>query len=286
MKINISVFSAEAQRKSPILQDFVPLKTKSKGMKSVIKNSGFSLTEVLMAVGVLSIGIMLVATMFPAALYLTTVASERTMAALVADQAFAKMQLYGFIHQDKDEDRYTRYKFRMVDQENKIDPNEFIYHIDGSGQPQYSWEALCRKLNDDANDMRYSVKLYISRKTSPNLKYTVALGMAGDVNSVTWPMPVPINVQYTSPDKLTMEYEAEKFINPPPATIVMDYNSGRLFRIINREDNEVTLDRSWDKDISNQNIKIWLLPSPVDSTGKPTGKNPDIEVFQRIIDFR
>ncbi|MCX5632105.1 MAG: prepilin-type N-terminal cleavage/methylation domain-containing protein [Phycisphaerae bacterium] len=59
------------------------------------KNSGFSLTEVLMAVGILSIAMMLIATMFPVAIYLTSVASERTMAAIVADGAFAKIQLYG-----------------------------------------------------------------------------------------------------------------------------------------------------------------------------------------------
>ena len=64
-------------------------------MKKELKHNGFSLTEVLMAVGILSIGMMLIATMFPVGIYLTTVATERTMAAIVADEAIAKIQLYG-----------------------------------------------------------------------------------------------------------------------------------------------------------------------------------------------
>ena len=177
----------------------------------------------------------------------------------------------------------------MVDSENKMDPNEFIYHVDGSGLPQYSWEALCRKLNiDDANDMRYSVKLYISRKTAPNLKYPSRLQVIDGYSPVDWPTPVPVDANILA-DKsdMNIQYRAGEFINPPPSTIIMDYDSGRLFRVVKREEDDViTLDRAWDKDISDQDVKIWLLPSPVDSTDNPTSKNPDIEVFQRIINFR
>src|SRR4030042_3058651 len=64
-------------------------------MKLGFRHNGFSLTEVLMAVGILSMGMMLIATMFPVGIYLTTVATERTMAAIVYDEALAKIQLYG-----------------------------------------------------------------------------------------------------------------------------------------------------------------------------------------------
>jgi len=246
---------------------------------------GFSLTEVLMAVGVLSIGIMLVATMFPVALYLTTVASEKTMAAIVADQAFAKMQLYGYVPQAADGDGFVRYKFRMVDDEHKMDPNEFIYLVEGSGQPQYSWEALCRKLNSDVNDMRYSVKLFVSRKTAPNLKY---IRDFAEPNRSDWPLPIVAETEYQGQNRLKMKYGQGKYLNPPPSTTIVDYNSGRLFRIVSREAGDIViLDRNWDRDINHPD-EIWYVPSAVDPVdiNEPFGNNPDIEVFQRIIDFK
>ena len=60
-----------------------------------IKNKGFSLTEVLLAAGILAVGFMLVATTFPVGIKLTTVATERTISAAAADEALAKMNIYG-----------------------------------------------------------------------------------------------------------------------------------------------------------------------------------------------
>ncbi len=59
-------------------------------------NNGFSLVEVLIAIGILAVGRLFVAGTFPVGIYFTAVASEKTTAAVVADEAFAKIQLYGF----------------------------------------------------------------------------------------------------------------------------------------------------------------------------------------------
>ena len=78
--------------------------------------------------GILSIGMMLVATMFPVAVYLTAVASERTMAAIVADEAFAKIQLYG-VNISSLQWNLPR-NTNCTDYEKvflNIDPNEFAY---------------------------------------------------------------------------------------------------------------------------------------------------------------
>ena len=55
----------------------------------------FTLTEVLMAAGILAIGFMLIATIFPVGLKLTTMATERTVAGVVLDEAFAKIRIFG-----------------------------------------------------------------------------------------------------------------------------------------------------------------------------------------------
>ncbi|MHC4722712.1 MAG: type IV pilus modification PilV family protein [Planctomycetota bacterium] len=56
---------------------------------------GFSLTEVLISIGILGMGILLVAGTFPVALHFSTIATERTIASAIAEEAFSKIQLYG-----------------------------------------------------------------------------------------------------------------------------------------------------------------------------------------------
>ena len=63
-------------------------------MKKLHNRNGFSLTEVVLSVGTLAIGMIFIAGVFPAAIHFTTIATERTVAAIVADEAFAKTRLY------------------------------------------------------------------------------------------------------------------------------------------------------------------------------------------------
>ena len=63
-------------------------------MSWLTKKNGFSLTEVLISIGVLAIGMIFVAGVFPVGIYFNTLSTERTIAAVVADEAFAKVRLY------------------------------------------------------------------------------------------------------------------------------------------------------------------------------------------------
>ncbi len=234
-----------------------------------------------MAVGILSVGIMLVATMFPVAIYLTTVASEKTMASIVADEAFAKLRLYGI----KGINQTETFGLYWDDMNDVIDFDEYTYPS-FSGNWQYCWVPLYKKLNSDPCDMQYLVKLYVARRTSPNQ----AFFRDGTLASTSQrPTPVRIGVDYISPNKLKIHSDnggIEECINPPPSTAIVDDASGRIFRIVSRDAkdaNTVILDRSWDSDIGDPN-KVWVLPAAV-VNNKPSGKNPDIEIYQRIIDF-
>ncbi|MBM4104673.1 MAG: prepilin-type N-terminal cleavage/methylation domain-containing protein, partial [Planctomycetes bacterium] len=59
------------------------------------RQKGFSLTEVLMATGILAIGLMLVAMAFPVGVKLVSVSTERAIADAAIGEAAAKMRLYG-----------------------------------------------------------------------------------------------------------------------------------------------------------------------------------------------
>ena len=63
-------------------------------MIKAIKNHGFSLTEVLIAMAILTTGMVFIAGIFPAAIHLSTISAERVNASLAAEEAFAKIQLY------------------------------------------------------------------------------------------------------------------------------------------------------------------------------------------------
>jgi hypothetical protein len=56
---------------------------------------GFSLTEVLMAAGILLVGFLLIAGTFPVGVKLTAVATERTIGVVASEEAMAKIHLYG-----------------------------------------------------------------------------------------------------------------------------------------------------------------------------------------------
>ncbi len=57
--------------------------------------SGFSLTEVLMAAGILLVGFLLIAGTFPVGVKLTAVSTERTIGVVASEEAMAKIHLYG-----------------------------------------------------------------------------------------------------------------------------------------------------------------------------------------------
>ena len=64
-------------------------------MKQGKFNKGFSLTEVLIAAGILVIGLMMILGTFPVGIKLTAVSTERTIGVVAANEAFDKVQLYG-----------------------------------------------------------------------------------------------------------------------------------------------------------------------------------------------
>ena len=230
-------------------------------MKTKFDNSGFSLTEVLMAVGILSMGMMLIATMFPVGIYLTTVATERTMAAIVCDEALAKIRLYGIGTPSSNTGDYEAIAGLA------INSSEFSYpSVDpATANYQYCWSALYNKLSGN----EYQITIFVARKTSPALTYQGG----GDSGARPKAIKVGVNVQVAPNDELIVSVGNEKNVNPPAA--VLDDATGKIYHVLNRfgaAGDIVKLDRAWE-DATGPG-SIWLIPPP--DTG---GKNAGVEVY-------
>jgi prepilin-type N-terminal cleavage/methylation domain-containing protein len=264
-------------------------------MNNEQKHSGFSLTEVLIAVGILSVGMIFIAGVFPAGIYLTTIATERTIAAVAADGAFAKIRIYaiGDPNQPIDLDKLSVSELRpdgTIDF-NDILPamkdancNEFLYPSTGTDDSakQYCWSALCRRAGSDPNRL-VQVTVFVCRKTGPNLKYPappVGVGL------VDWPTPVKVSVsQGSNANELQISGGNEALIND--GYTIVDNQTGRIYRVLERyktPDDRILLDRDWDdKDWQGNTIllpKVWVVPPPVGG-----GRYPCIAVYQKVIRF-
>jgi prepilin-type N-terminal cleavage/methylation domain-containing protein len=258
-------------------------------MNNKQKNRGFSLTEVLIAVGILSVGMAFVAGVFPAGIYLTTIATERTIAAVAADEAFAKIRIYDVNLASAPWPSSVPPAVQCVDFNEVssvvIDPNEFAYpSTDTSDSKQYYWSALCRRVAPDPNRL-VQVTVFVCRKVSPNLEYLAPPAGSG---TVAWPMPYRVNVSGTTGgNELTITTSGEKTYINDGYTIVDDA-TGRIYRVLERyknPDNIILLDGRWEGTSGD----VWVVPPPViwNPPNPPLthGRYPCIAVYQKVIRF-
>jgi prepilin-type N-terminal cleavage/methylation domain-containing protein len=256
-------------------------------MNNEQKHSGFSLTEVLIAVGILSVGMIFVAGVFPAGIYLTTIATERTIAAVAADETFAKIKIYatGDMNDTSDDIKLEELRTNVLKPDELTDFNDIFPAIDDANcneflypstdtdesEKQYRWLALFRRT--DANDRLVQITVFVSRRVSPNLKYRTPSGSDdGD-----WPIPVKVNVSGTAGNnELTITGE-KTYIND--GYTIVDDATGRIYRVLERyksPDNTILLDRNWEGTPGD----VWVVPPPVGG-----GRYPCIAVYQKVIRF-
>lgn len=256
-------------------------------MRKKHKHYGFSLTEVLLAVGTLSIGMIFVAGVFPVAIHFSTIASERTIAAVVTDEAFAKVRLYGQAYSELQ--RQTQPGLpdwveamppdSCVDFNDLvliISRNEFAYpSYDNAGilQSRYCWSALCRRVGDTH---LVQVTVFVSRKIGSGARYR---DPDEPINGrVSYPMPVRIGVSGSAgSDVLTINDAAQTTFINDDYTIVDD-QTGRLYRVLERDASQpdtIVLDRPW-----QGGNWVWVIPPPADG-----GRYPCIAAYQKVIGF-
>jgi hypothetical protein len=295
--------------------------SKIQNPKSKIQNRlAFSLTEVLIAVAILTIALVMVGASFPVGVAMTANVAERTTAAVVADEAFAKIKLYGV---NLASGNWNKPKidgnegqiwvpFEEVAATLPVPLDEFAYPSDpamiASGESVYYWSALCRKEPD--NTVR--VVVFVSRKagqaalfphySADPLKQLSSVPQPVLIYRKTGPtdyvldagnnllltiIPNSANLNFTIPSDTT---KLRNYLNP--GCFVLDDSTGEIYRIIERTETvatgAITLDRTvipknfdpTESPSSRSHHKVWVVPPAVGS-----GRNPCIAVYQKVIKF-
>jgi prepilin-type N-terminal cleavage/methylation domain-containing protein len=233
-----------------------------------IRRDGFSLTEVLLAVGILAVGMLFIASAFPVGVYFTTVATERTIAPIVADEAFAKFKLYW-------PDVNSISEAEIVYPSTPTDPNS----------KQYWWAYLYKH---DPNTNTVNVVIFVFRKTGVYSQYWVrALG--SDILA-TSPHPALIYVSVSAsgrPDELMINDLAADSINETSfindGYTIMDDATGQIYRVLERYyayPNVIRLDKNWIGTLPAAPAYgfVWVTSPPVGG-----GRYPCIGVYQKTM---
>jgi Tfp pilus assembly protein PilV len=266
---------------------------------------GFSLTETLMAVGTLAIGMTFIGGTFLTGIYFATLSTERTIGAVAAAEAFAKMRIFGL---DVDDPDLKSDGFVLYEDIAMLPAGETFYpSTRGDVDRQYSWSAICRRVSDandandvsDANDTPRGGELiqcvvFVSREIGGDSSYRKRRSGANwpQLETTRLPCPVRINIAQTagmSDQVLVKDAVAGDAIDErtfvSQNSILVDDATGRIYRVLERDKAQperITLDRVWEGgDLTTTDGGwVWVVPPPVAG-----GRIPGVAVYQKIIRF-
>jgi len=230
---------------------------------------GFSLTEVLLAVGTLAIGMVFISGTFLTGIHFSTISTERTIAAVVADEAFAKVRVYGIDLADPNLAVSQQTRFESL---SLIPGVEFAYpSTRTSSEKHYYWSVLCRPVYSDPANRLVQVTVFVSRKLGSTTAYA---------GGTAWPVPVQVGVSGAIGDMVLAVTGDIQFIND--GYTIVENGTGNIYRVVERGADpaypeQITLARGklWQGGDS-----VWVIPPPVGG-----GKNPCIAVYQKLISF-
>jgi len=224
--------------------------------------------------------------------YFSTLSTERTIAAVVADEAFAKIRLYGL---DPDAGGLSAAQFVPCERIRAIPASEYLYPSTGeSSSGQYSWAAICR-LGPTVNQVRsrlIEVTVFVCRGSGADTKYWVRRTGTGATGFDTSSLPRPLRVniltdaasgQATIVDANTADGVNEyMFIND--GAFIVDDATGRIYRVLERSRTqpdriELALARP-EGLLTPPTGSVWVIPPAAG------GRNPVVAVYQKVFRFK
>jgi prepilin-type N-terminal cleavage/methylation domain-containing protein len=263
-------------------------------MKMNKAHKGFSLAEVLMATGILALGMAFIAGVFPAAIHYSIVSTERTMSAVAADEAFAKIRLYGvdvnLPPPPLPDPLGVCADFSIVSAYRPVPSIEFGYPSISNNTSlddrTYFWFALCRRVtaNTGPGQTIVQVTVFVSRKIASSINYyqmdPTDPTRVRIINTGISPAAVRLAVTgQVNQNTLTITDNLNRSKIMVGGTIVED-STGRLYRVIDRDSANpsiIILDKVWQ---GPANAFVWVVPAAVGG-----GRYPCVGVFQREILF-
>ncbi len=257
------------------------------------RQSGFSLTETLLAVATLAIGLTFIAGTFLAGVYFSTTSTERTVAAVAADEALAKVRIYGLDpnHANLKTDGCTPYEQLVT-----IPAEEFLYPSTREEPArQYSWAVLCRRLGPAGRLVQCTV--FVSRQTAGATYWARKTGAdAPQLGTPDPDLPRPLRVnlvqeagatnlnEVTIQDAVSTDTVDERtFIND--GSVLVDDKTGQIYRVLERyasQPNKVRLDRPWAGGALGAPAGGWVWVIPPAASG---GRDPTVAVYQEVLRF-
>jgi type II secretory pathway pseudopilin PulG len=244
---------------------------------------GFSLTEILLAVGTLAIGMIFIGGTFLVGIHFAAVSTEQTIAAIAAEEAFAKIQLITkdpccpILATDFDYDIMKSFEqvannIRIGNGLGSIKVNEFSYPSTSNievTRKQYYWSCLCRRVG--LSNVQATV--FISRKLGGATLYP---------GGATRPTPMEIGVSGSIGSDALVITEIDKISWINDGYKISDNQTGQIYRVLRREyppnDNRVKLQDNWQG--STPPDKVWVVPPAVGGS-----RNPCIAIYQEVIRF-
>jgi hypothetical protein len=251
------------------------------------------LTETLLAVGTLAIGLMFISGTFLTGVYFSSTSTERTVGAVAADEALAKMRIYGL---DPNNANLKTDGFVPYEQLVTIPAEEYLYpSTREESTRQYSWAALCRRMNAGSRLVQCTVFIsrqtagatYRARKTgaeapqlgtpNPDLPRPVRINLVQDANGAN---SAEVLLKDAVPDDGIDELA---FVND--GCFLVDDKTGQIYHVLDRyasQPDKIRLDRPWTGGAISGPAGGWAWVVPPAVSG---GRNPVVAVYQDVVRF-